>query len=211
MFRALLFIIVFLFIALTTAYSLQDASSATGRDIYRQHCASCHGTDRSGSGDVFPSLQNLEDRLSETEVSHLIDNGKGQMPSFSYLSDQEKDALIAFLFGPSQKMVALSAELSGARMFRSNCASCHRATVNDPRPPKARMMEPAPLAGAAERFTRDEFFNILERGICYMPSFNHFTSQEKEALYSYIQSLEAEGTTSRRSMRKRCPMMRMKK
>ncbi len=207
MLRITFFGITMLFIVLAVAQSLEDASSVTGKDIYRQHCASCHGADRSGAGEMYPPLKNLEDRFSRTQVLDRINNGKGRMPSFSHLTEEEKGALIAFLFDETQEDVVLSTEISGERIFRSNCASCHRATVDAPRPTEARMMEPAPLAGAAKRFTKDQFFNILETGPCYMPSFNHFTSEEKEALYSFVQSLQGKGESSPPTMGKRCPMM----
>jgi hypothetical protein len=70
------------------------------------------------------------------------------------------------------------------------------------------MMEPAPLAGATKRFTKDEFFRILETGVCYMPSFSHFTLEERESLYSYVKSLEGKGEPSRPTMGEMCPMMR---
>jgi len=73
------------------------------------------------------------------------------------------------------------------------------------------MMEPAPLAGVTKRFKKDRIFKILENGVCYMPSFNHFALDEKEALYSFLQSLEGKGEPSRPTMGEMCPMMMRKK
>lgn len=69
-----------------------------GQRIYTMNnCATCHGGDRSGTSS-YPSLKELRNRKSETEVAALLKSGKGQMPSFANLSDEERNALIAFLF-----------------------------------------------------------------------------------------------------------------
>jgi mono/diheme cytochrome c family protein len=197
-----------LFFALETAKSSADKMTFSGKDIYRLNCAGCHGADRNGYSKIYPSLLNIRERLSKEAVLEQINNGKGQMPPFSHLTPEEKNALIAFLFEEKEDTVESSIENLGERIFMSNCASCHRATVNDPRPPNIRMMEPAPLAGATKRFTKDEFFRILETGVCYMPSFSHFTLEERESLYSYVKSLEGKGEPSRPTMGEMCPMMR---
>ncbi len=187
-------------------------TTLTGRDIYRLNCASCHGTNRNGYSNYYPSLLNIKEKLSEKDVLEWINNGKGQMPAFHHLSQKEKEVLIAFLFNEKEESVESLIDNLGERIFKSNCASCHRATTNDPKPPNVRMMEPAPLAGATKRFYKNEFFSILETGVCYMPSFDHFTSEEKEELYSFVKSLEGEGEPSRPTMGEMCPMMmRMRK
>lgn len=194
-------------VAILAANSPDGSKTFTGKDVFRLNCAGCHGIDRSGYSDIYPSLLNLGKRLSREEILKQINRGKGMMPSFAHLSQEEKEALIAYLLEDAEKIVESPVENLGERIFRSNCAGCHRATVNDTRPPNTRMMEPAPLAGATKRFTKDEFFRILETGICYMPSFSHFTADEKEALYAFVKSLEGEGEPSRPTMGEMCPMM----
>ncbi|MEJ1241815.1 PQQ-binding-like beta-propeller repeat protein [Chryseolinea sp. T2] len=69
-----------------------------GERIYQlNNCASCHGADRKGSGS-FPRLLDVKKKKSETDVSTLLRNGKGQMPAFPNLKRDEVDALISFLF-----------------------------------------------------------------------------------------------------------------
>ncbi len=194
----------FLFVAFE---SFDTTDSTTGKEIYRLNCAGCHGTDRSGYSDIYPSLIKIHERLSKEEVLKPINNGKGQMPPFPHLTKEEKNALIAFLFEDKNEIVESSIENLGERIFMSNCSSCHRATINDPKPPNVRMMEPAPLAGATKRFTKDEFFRILETGVCYMPSFSHFNQDEREELYVFVKSLEGKGEPTRPTMGEMCPMM----
>lgn len=81
-------------------YEAKEGSPmAKGKSLYNAYCASCHGADLKG-GDMFgavPSLVALKRRLNQTQVIQTIDKGKGAMPSFSYLSDQQKDQISAFL------------------------------------------------------------------------------------------------------------------
>jgi mono/diheme cytochrome c family protein len=42
----------------------------------------CHGGDRKGAPPAFPSLIDEQKRLSDAEVTAIIHNGKGRMPSF---------------------------------------------------------------------------------------------------------------------------------
>jgi len=60
-------------------------------------------------------------------------------------------------------------------------------------------------------FKKDGIFKILENGVCYMPSFNHFALDEKEALYSFLQSLDGKGEPLRPTMGEMCPMKMRKK
>jgi quinoprotein glucose dehydrogenase len=77
-----------------------DASASLGELTYAVHCAACHGADRRGGGQqAYPSLVALGERLSQEQVREVINQGRGFMPAFRRLSDAEKDALVAFLFG----------------------------------------------------------------------------------------------------------------
>lgn len=77
-----------------------DATKHPGRRIFALNCAACHGADRAGdSQGIYPSLVDLEERLSENEIRNVIEDGQGIMPSFGYLTGDETDALIAWLTG----------------------------------------------------------------------------------------------------------------
>ena len=70
-----------------------------GEKIYKSNCSLCHGQDRKGNtSGTYPSLVNVKDRISRDELITILKNGKGFMPSFSQLSNDKNDALIAFLF-----------------------------------------------------------------------------------------------------------------
>lgn len=171
-----------------------DISGAT---LYRLNCSGCHGTDRKGIPPTFPSLLGVQSKLSRNDVRDQIANGKGQMPPMPHLKPDEVNAIVGYLFDDSvqQEVVgSLSPVELGEGIFKSNCTSCHRGTVNDQKPPNVRSMcsgmEPALLGCASKHFSAAQFKAVLDRGPCYMPSFSYLKEEDKEALYAYLQTLE---------------------
>lgn len=74
-----------------------------GQRLYAANCSSCHGAERQGDPQlVYPSLVNVKDRLSRSDISGIIENGKGVMPGFAQISAQDRGALIAFLRNESE-------------------------------------------------------------------------------------------------------------
>jgi quinoprotein glucose dehydrogenase len=72
---------------------------ATGKRIYTLNCTPCHGAERQGnSASGFPALDNLSKTSDRFHVSNVIANGKGMMPAFRKLSEEERLALVAYLF-----------------------------------------------------------------------------------------------------------------
>ncbi|MEZ5043641.1 MAG: PQQ-binding-like beta-propeller repeat protein [Saprospiraceae bacterium] len=70
-----------------------------GQGLYRSLCSACHGFGvprNPGS----PSLDQLKITIKEKPIGHVqttLQNGKGQMPKFAMLSNDEQNALAAFL------------------------------------------------------------------------------------------------------------------
>ncbi len=78
-----------------------DKPISAGNRIYALNCAACHGSDRSGEGHSnMPSLLNIENRFEEAELQDIITKGRGVMPPFSHLTDEEVSALINYLKDP---------------------------------------------------------------------------------------------------------------
>ena len=67
--------------------------------LYLNQCAVCHGEKMEGSPPAIPSLEGLGDRMSWAEVATTIRNGKGRMPGFSHLADDQMFALLSYLMG----------------------------------------------------------------------------------------------------------------
>lgn len=81
------------------------ANLSLGARTYVTYCTACHGSDRSGSPESgLPSLQNLDERLEKDHVQNVITSGQNMMPAFgSQLSNEEKEALMAFLYDEEQE------------------------------------------------------------------------------------------------------------
>ncbi|HKH91886.1 MAG TPA: PQQ-binding-like beta-propeller repeat protein [Gemmatimonadaceae bacterium] len=78
----------------------------TGDALYASACVSCHGADRRGDGARTPSLVGVTERRSVTELRQIIERGRGFMPAFPNLSEEQKNALIAYLGGKRDATVA---------------------------------------------------------------------------------------------------------
>lgn len=68
---------------------------AGGQNIYTSVCMVCHGADRKGG--VGPELLTLKDRMSFKNFRHLVANGKGEMPSFGFLSEEDMETLYTYI------------------------------------------------------------------------------------------------------------------
>jgi quinoprotein glucose dehydrogenase len=66
-------------------------------------CAVCHGENMAGSPPAIPSLAGVIDRRSSSEILATIRNGKGRMPGFSNLADDQIAGLLAYLTNPSAR------------------------------------------------------------------------------------------------------------
>lgn len=76
-----------------------DAMSR-GDALYLQVCAACHGVDRRGNpAQNVPSLVDVASRRTPDEILALLRTGKGVMPSFDFLSEAQRRALMDFLQG----------------------------------------------------------------------------------------------------------------
>lgn len=70
-----------------------------GEGLYRSNCSTCHGMSNPRNPGS-PSLKAMKDLVKSRpviETLNVLINGKGQMPAFASLSDDERNALIAFM------------------------------------------------------------------------------------------------------------------
>lgn len=72
-----------------------------GRLIYGTVCSACHGFEGANNpaAPSFASLKDVPQRLTKAQVLELLQTGRNQMPSFATLSELEREAVTAFLFG----------------------------------------------------------------------------------------------------------------
>ncbi len=89
-------------------------AGSAGEAIYRSQCSVCHGADRSGSPPAFPSLIDVDKRLTEQQIIATIHQGKGRMPAFATFSDIQLQSLLQFLSG-KQEITPNAAPAAGSQ------------------------------------------------------------------------------------------------
>jgi quinoprotein glucose dehydrogenase len=74
-----------------------EAEQNSPKGMYTSQCAVCHGETMAGSPPAIPSLAGVGQRMSSKDVAATIKNGKGRMPGFSNLSDDQVSALRSYV------------------------------------------------------------------------------------------------------------------
>lgn len=67
------------------------------RGLYLTQCGVCHGEAMTGSPPSIPNLANVGARLSPVDIGRTIRNGKGRMPGFPNLTENQTSALVDYL------------------------------------------------------------------------------------------------------------------
>ncbi len=89
---------------------VEASGNAGGALLYQTHCASCHGSNLTGRGS-YPALTAVEDRMNEDQIARAITDGPGQMPAFPQLSNEDVDAVTAFLLGEESETAGEDVEV----------------------------------------------------------------------------------------------------
>jgi quinoprotein glucose dehydrogenase len=75
-----------------------QAELTSGKQIYTQICAACHGTSREGDpARAFPTLANIGAKLKKLDILQLLESGRGTMPAFAFLTTTQKEAVADYL------------------------------------------------------------------------------------------------------------------
>jgi quinoprotein glucose dehydrogenase len=72
-------------------------AGSRGEKVYQNQCSGCHGINRGGSPPAIPSLDGIEGILTDQEIVTTIRGGKGRMPPFTSLSDEDVQAVVRYL------------------------------------------------------------------------------------------------------------------
>jgi glucose dehydrogenase len=174
-------------------------SGSPGEQTYREQCAICHGQDRTGSPPAFPSLVDVEKRLTPEKIADTVHKGTGRMPSFPNIDDTRLASLIEFLRtggSPEQKkeMSAAPAESAqaatdqaGAAVYRDHCAICH-GDKREGIPPSFPM-----LIGLGSRLSAPQTTAMIHTGKGRMPAMPDLEGQQLQALLRYLGVHESAG------------------
>ncbi|HXW54582.1 MAG TPA: c-type cytochrome [Candidatus Cybelea sp.] len=111
----------------------RPSASARGKQTFASTCASCHGLDGRG-GERGPNIIDRPsvEQLSDSEISHIIENGvpgKG-MPAFPSLESTDIKAVVAYLrtLQGMKRTAALPGDPDRGRMVffgKAGCSNCH--------------------------------------------------------------------------------------
>jgi quinoprotein glucose dehydrogenase len=86
--------------------------------IYMSQCSVCHGENLTGSPPAMPSLIGVGERLTPGQIATTIKNGKGRMPGFPNLTEDQSSALVSFLLSGESKELASSAPPPASMPYR---------------------------------------------------------------------------------------------
>lgn len=87
--------------------SEKGETQSLGEIVYRRNCVACHGVSRQGDPQRnVASLQDIKQRMNQNDALAVLNDGKGNMPAFGFLSAKEKNAVMDFLYGRESKEAA---------------------------------------------------------------------------------------------------------
>ena len=80
-------------------YEGQTDAEAAGKGLYAMHCASCHGRNAEGSGNVPALLDGVIESVTPGELFWFITNGeaKNGMPGWASLAEQQRWQIVSYV------------------------------------------------------------------------------------------------------------------
>jgi len=182
-----------------------------GANVYQSQCAACHGSDRKGSLLTFPSLVDVQKRLSDAQIIEIIHSGKGRMPSFPNVQAARLTAVMDYLKtgkdeGGNASAIPVAVkygnrgEIDGARIYDRRCAICHGDDLAG-----APSNYPG-LVAVRDRLTDKQILEIIHYGKGRMPSSVNLSDADTTALLRFLgprqSSLENVAATSQNSSKR---------
>jgi quinoprotein glucose dehydrogenase len=86
-------------------------NQTAGAIVYANNCAVCHQKNKEGNtASGYPSLVGIKNKYDRNYLATIINKGKGMMPGFNGLKENEKQALVDYLFETEKKEVVSSSK-----------------------------------------------------------------------------------------------------
>ncbi|GAB2971332.1 hypothetical protein GCM10027049_01080 [Mucilaginibacter puniceus] len=73
-----------------------------GRTIYNQNCVACHGANKGGD-ENYPSLVNIQKKMTDEQIIAKIKAGGGKMPGFAAAIAGKEAAILSYVLGNDTK------------------------------------------------------------------------------------------------------------
>ncbi|MFO8023523.1 cytochrome-c oxidase, cbb3-type subunit III [Thiohalophilus sp.] len=109
------------------ALAQDDEAMASGRRLFLNYCATCHGSDAGGASG-FPSLKDdawLWGGEPEAIKTSILEGRTGVMPAHQHLEEEAIDNVTAYVQSLSGREVDQAKVSAGKQVFDQNCAVCH--------------------------------------------------------------------------------------
>jgi glucose dehydrogenase len=168
-----------------------------GARLYRDQCAVCHGVDRAGSPPSFPSLVNIESKLSDEQIMHLVRTGIGRMPSFPNVDEERMKELLHYLHtgdaapaaagdkkelqsAPAAAEIPHEVDQQGAAVYEKRCAICHGDHLEGIPPSFPTLM------GVGGRLSTAQITSLVQKGRGRMPPMPGLEGAPLEALLRFL-------------------------
>ena len=91
-----------------TASLFEDKGQRGAKAIYLSQCAVCHQQSMQGAPPDIPALSGIGDRRSPADIATTIRGGKGRMPGFPNLYEDQLNGLVEFLLTGENKELSSS-------------------------------------------------------------------------------------------------------
>ena len=101
-----------------TSSLTESRGGKSSRQLYLEHCATCHGDNLAGAPPQIPALANLNGFLSVQQIRKIIHDGSGHMPSFPNLDPDVIDAIARFVASGESKELAGKDDSGAAPKYR---------------------------------------------------------------------------------------------
>jgi glucose dehydrogenase len=95
-----------------------NTGESSPRAVYMSQCSVCHGEKMAGSPPAIPSLVGVADRLTFAQIAATIKSGRGRMPGFPNLTEDQLFALVDFVMSGENKELSGSAPPPASMKYR---------------------------------------------------------------------------------------------
>lgn len=169
---------------------------SAGSRVYRDQCAVCHGIDRAGSPPSFPSLIDIDKKLTDEKIAQTIRLGTGRMPSFPNIGEDRMTDLLRYLHagdgpeaaGDKKEMgqpaaaaaIPHEADEKGAAVYERRCSACHGDHMEG-MPPSV-----PTLTGVGSRLSNDQVINVIHNGRGKMDPIPNVQGEDLESLLRFL-------------------------
>jgi quinoprotein glucose dehydrogenase len=96
----------------------ENQGGASGKQLYLNNCANCHGDDLSGAPPQIPALTDIGSKRNRQQLAAVIRTGAGRMPAYPNLRQPDVNAIVQFMMSGENKELGSNEEATNTPRFR---------------------------------------------------------------------------------------------